>query len=120
MEIVIFGAFLMISGQGIFLRARSENKFFTTVVRIQTERGHSVCSSGPYRVIRHPGYLGMVLSTAGVPLVLDSIWSAVPSCVSVILLVVRTSLEDRTLQTSLGGYPEYAAKIRYKLLPGVW
>lgn len=111
------GIALMIGGQVIFLTARNENKFFSTVVRIQKERGHTVCETGIYRVIRHPGYLGMMLSTFGLPLVLGSLWSAIPSVVSILLLCVRTILEDKTLKEELAGYKEYSVKTRYKLIP---
>ena len=110
----------MISGQIIFLAARNENKFFSTVMRIQKERGHTVCESGLYSVIRHPGYLGMMVSTIGLPLILGSLWSTIPAFVSITLLCIRTVLEDNTLKDELDGYREYTKKIPYKLFPWIW
>jgi protein-S-isoprenylcysteine O-methyltransferase Ste14 len=114
------GALLMFAGQSLFLLARRENRFFSSVVRIQNERGHSVCDSGVYRVVRHPGYAGMIVGTTGLPLVLESVWSAVPCLFSIFLLLVRTSLEDRTLKDELDGYREYAGRTRFRLIPGIW
>lgn len=114
------GIFLMIAGQIIFLSARNENKFFSTVVRIQKERGHTVCDSGLYRIVRHPGYFGMIISTLGLPWILGSIWSGIPVTVSIIFLCVRTVLEDKTLVNELEGYNAYCQKTRYKLIPRVW
>ena len=114
------GVLVLVSGQSIFLTARHENKFFSTVVRIQKERGHTVCDSGIYRIVRHPGYFGMMISTAGLPLILGSIWSVIPVLVSIIILCVRTVLEDNTLTKELDGYAEYAKKVRFKVLPKVW
>lgn len=116
----IFGVILLIAGQIIFLNARKENKFFSTVVRIQKDRGHTVCQTGMYAVVRHPGYLGMILSTSGLPLLLGSLWSIVPTFLAIILLCLRTSFEDKMLKDELPGYLEYAQKIRYKLVPWVW
>jgi protein-S-isoprenylcysteine O-methyltransferase Ste14 len=119
-SIYALGILLMISGQIIFLLARSENRLFSTVVRIQRERGQTVCDSGLYGVIRHRGYSGMMISTIGLPFVLGSIWSAVPSFVSMILLCMRTFLEDKTLENELDGYVEYTKKTPYKLIPWIW
>jgi protein-S-isoprenylcysteine O-methyltransferase Ste14 len=97
-----------------------ENRFFSSVVRIQTERGHEVVSSGPYGVMRHPGYAGALLLYLATPFFLDSWWTLVPAVFLVVVLVIRTGLEDRTLQEELPGYREYAGRVRYRLLPGVW
>jgi len=97
-----------------------ENRFFSGVVRIQTERGHSVVSTGPYRWVRHPGYAGGLVTYAALPLLLDSAWAFLPVLLLSSLLVVRTSLEDRTLRAELPGYAEYACRVRFRLLPGVW
>jgi len=96
------------------------NRFFSGTVRIQTEREHSVISDGPYRIVRHPGYASAVFSYPGVSLLLGSLWALIPSAVIAILLVVRTGLEDRTLQEELPGYREYAARTRFRLIPGIW
>lgn len=84
------------------------------------ERGHAVVSDGPYRFVRHPGYLGAVLCDLVAPLALASLWAFIPALLTNILIVVRTSLEDRTLQTELTGYSDYAAAVRDRLIPGVW
>jgi protein-S-isoprenylcysteine O-methyltransferase Ste14 len=115
-----FGVILVITGQIIFLVARKENKFFSTVVRIQKDRGHTVCETGIYRAVRHPGYLGMIISTMGFPFLLSSLWSIVPTFLAIILLCIRTFLEDKTLKDELTGYLEYTKKIRYKLVPWMW
>lgn len=96
------------------------NAFFTAIIRIQTERGHHVVSSGPYRFVRHPGYLGTILFDIFSPLLLGSLWALIPSVAAGLVLVVRTSLEDKTLQNELPGYREYASRTRYRLIPGIW
>lgn len=96
------------------------NAFFSGTVRIQEERGHAVVSEGPYRYVRHPGYVGFIILGLVTPLVLDSFWALVPAATAASLLVFRTSLEDRTLGKDLSGYDEYAERVRYRLLPGVW
>ncbi|NUM44391.1 MAG: isoprenylcysteine carboxylmethyltransferase family protein [Anaerolineales bacterium] len=97
-----------------------ENRFFSGVVRIQTERGHHVISGGPYRWMRHPGYAGALLTYLASPIFLDSLWTFVPAVFLTVVLVIRTSLEDKTLQEELPGYRDYAGRVRYRLLPGVW
>ena len=96
------------------------NEFFSGVVRIQMERGHKVASAGPYQYVRHPGYVGITLLTLGTPLMLGSAWAFIPAGATVLLTVFRTALEDATLQRELDGYADYAARVRYRLLPGVW
>jgi protein-S-isoprenylcysteine O-methyltransferase Ste14 len=93
---------------------------FSQVVRIQAERGHSVATGGPYRWVRHPGYAGMILFELTVPILLASWWAWIPSVLNATLFVVRTALEDRTLQGELEGYRDYTRQVRYRLLPGVW
>jgi protein-S-isoprenylcysteine O-methyltransferase Ste14 len=97
-----------------------ENRYFSSVVRIQTERGHTVCDSGPYKYVRHPGYAGGLLWYLLTPLMLGTLWAYVPTLVMVALTVLRTALEDKTLQEELLGYREYAQRTRYRLLPGIW
>jgi protein-S-isoprenylcysteine O-methyltransferase Ste14 len=97
-----------------------ENRFFSGVVRIQKDRGHRVVSTGPYRFIRHPGYAGALWSYLATPVLLDSIWAFVPAFLLVGVLILRTALEDKTLQEELPGYREYAEKTRYRLIPGLW
>jgi protein-S-isoprenylcysteine O-methyltransferase Ste14 len=119
-EISISGVILTVIGQIIFLTARSQNNFFSTVVRIQKERGHVVCDQGLYKIVRHPGYLGMIITLIGIPFITTSVWSVIPTFIAIILLLIRTSLEDKTLINELDGYYEYTMKTRNKLLPSVW
>ncbi len=107
-------------GQAIFIWAKVSNRFFSSVVRIQVERGHTVCREGPYRFVRHPGYAGSLLWLVAGPIVMGSLWGLAPSVLSALLLLVRTQLEDETLQKELPGYVEYVAQVKYRLLPGVW
>ncbi|MBN2115767.1 MAG: isoprenylcysteine carboxylmethyltransferase family protein [Anaerolineales bacterium] len=97
-----------------------ENRFFAGTVRIQTERGHQVVSSGPYRFVRHPGYAGAVWGYLGVPIWLDSSWAFVPALLLIGVLILRTALEDKTLQDELPGYKEFTRETRYRLIPGIW
>jgi protein-S-isoprenylcysteine O-methyltransferase Ste14 len=100
--------------------AVAENRFFSSVVRIQTERGHVVCDSGPYRYVRHPGYAGNILAVFGIVLALGSVWALIPAAVASIIAVIRTVLEDQTLQEELPGYRGYARRVRYRLIPGIY
>ncbi len=115
------GAMLVvIAGYALVVWATGVNAFFSQVVRIQSEREHTVISSGPYRYVRHPAYVGMILVVSGAPVMLGSWWTLIPGVVSAILVIVRTALEDRTLQAELPGYTVYVQRVRYRLLPGVW
>lgn len=96
------------------------NRFFSGVVRIQKDRGHHVVTSGPYRIVRHPGYAGGVIAMIAAPLLLGSLWALIPAAAYTVLIVVRTRLEDRTLLEELPGYRDYAQRTRYRLLPGLW
>nr|MBP7032623.1 isoprenylcysteine carboxylmethyltransferase family protein [Anaerolineaceae bacterium] len=116
----LFGLALIVLGYLFGSYALVENAYFSGTVRIQEERGHKVVSSGPYKWVRHPGYAGSVLGSLGMPLLLDSAWAYLPALVLIAFFVLRTSLEDRFLQENLPGYREYAQKVRYRLLPGVW
>jgi protein-S-isoprenylcysteine O-methyltransferase Ste14 len=107
-------------GYGLVTWAMLSNTFFSGVVRIQKERGHTVASHGPYRFVRHPGYVGMLLFYLATPVFLGSLWGLVPAGISAVLMAVRTALEDRTLQAELDGYREYARRVHYRLLPGIW
>jgi protein-S-isoprenylcysteine O-methyltransferase Ste14 len=118
--ICISGVILTLIGQSLFLKARIQNNFFSSVVRIQKDRGHHVCDTGLYKIVRHPGYLGMIISLTGLPFITTSIWSFIPTLVSIILLLIRTSLEDKTLKNELDGYLEYTKKTPYKLMPWIW
>ena len=97
------------------------NPHFEKTVRIQTDRDHRLIDTGPYRIVRHPGYLGTILSfILSAPLLLGSWWAFVPAAASTASLIVRTALEDRTLRTELAGYEDYARRVRYRLAPGIW
>lgn len=97
-----------------------ENAYLAQYVRIQKERGHRICSSGPYRYVRHPMYVGVIFMTFCIPLALGSFYALIPGTVMAFLFILRTSLEDKTLQEELPGYREYTLKVRYKLFPWVW
>lgn len=96
------------------------NAFFTAIVRIQSERWHAVATGGPYRFVRHPGYVGAILFHLATPFMLNSRWALIPAILTALVFVVRTALEDRTLQEELPGYKEYTEHVRYRLLPGIW
>ena len=106
--------------QGLFSWAMASNKFFSGTVRIQEERDHAVATGGPYRYVRHPGYVGYIASWFATSLTLGSLWALIPAGLVMCLMVVRTALEDKTLVEELDGYQDYAARVRYRLLPGVW
>ncbi len=114
------GYVLFVAGWAGTIWAESVNKFFEPTVRIQTDRGHYVIDTGPYALVRHPGYVATSLLLLGIPLSLGSIWALVPAFLTCLLFVVRTVLEDRTLQEELRGYREYAQRVPYRLVPGVW
>jgi len=111
--------FIML-GYALGVWAIIENRYFSALVRIQTERGHEVCDTGPYRYIRHPGYAGNVLSSFLIAFLLDSWWVMIPAGIALIISVTRTALEDRDLIKELPGYQEYASRVRYKFIPGIW
>jgi protein-S-isoprenylcysteine O-methyltransferase Ste14 len=104
----------------LFTWAMASNKFFSTVVRIQKERGHTVQTGGPYRFVRHPGYASLLVSYITIPIALGSLWACIPMIVLVANLITRTALEDRTLQNELEGYGEYALRVSYRIIPGIW
>ena len=96
------------------------NKYFSAIIRIQTDRGHTVITGGPYRYVRHPGYAGGVIANLVIPLMLGSLWALIPAVLTVIILFIRTAKEDQTLIDELPGYVEYAQRTRYRLIPGIW
>lgn len=118
--LIIFGIFLIAFGYAFSVWAFVENRFFSSVVRIQADRGHVVCDSGPYRIVRHPGYAGNLLPLLGMVLALSSLWTLIPAAAALIIAVIRTKLEDRTLQKELPGYQEYTRRVRYRLFPGIY
>ena len=118
--LVVFGLILISLGYAFATWALAENRFFSSVVRIQTDRGHTVCESGPYRFVRHPGYAGNILALFGIVLALGSVWTLIPAAVASIIAVIRTVLEDRTLQNELPGSRDYARRVRYRLFPWIF
>jgi protein-S-isoprenylcysteine O-methyltransferase Ste14 len=114
------GVILVLWGEVIFLAAQKQNKFFSSLMRIQSDRGHTVCDTGIYKIIRHPAYLANIITAIGIPLILGSLWGFIPSVVSILLIIIRTSLEDRTLINELDGYRDYTYKTPYRLLPYIW
>jgi len=116
--VLAYPAYILSAAIGLW--AMRVNRFFSSVVRIQKDRGQVVISSGPYRFVRHPGYVGGILMYLAFPLILGSLAGLIPAVLSIIILVVRTYLEDRTLQKELPGYQDYAGKVKYRLLPGIW
>ncbi len=114
------GHALLLAGMAGLTWAMAVNKFFEPSVRIQTDRGHHVIDTGPYAIVRHPGYALGFLFFLGIPLALGSLWGLIPAILMSAVLVVRTVLEDRTLQAELPGYKDYTQRVRYRLVPGVW
>jgi protein-S-isoprenylcysteine O-methyltransferase Ste14 len=111
---------VMFLGYALSTYALVENRFFSGTVRIQSERGHTVVSTGPYKWVRHPGYSGMLIVNAGIPLLLDSYWAYIPVIAMFVVTVIRTSLEDKTLQDELEGYRDYTKKTKKRLIPFIW
>lgn len=120
LAIHLAGLLFTLLGYGLFMWAMASNAFFSEGVRIQTERGHTVASGGPYAIVRHPGYVGVIVAHLATPFLLGSLWALIPSVLLAALFVLRTSLEDKTLTAELPGYAAYTQETRYRLLPGVW
>lgn len=118
--LTLLGLALVGIGYAFAAWALVENRFFSGVVRIQTDRGHVVCDSGPYRIMRHPGYAGNALALPAIALALNSVWTFIPAAAALVIVVTRTALEDRTLQEELPGYQEYMRRVHYRLFPGLW
>lgn len=114
------GVLICISGWSLTTWAMVSNRFFSTSVRIQSDRGHTVETGGPYRFIRHPGYTGIILTYIGLPLFFGSFYSFIPAAVTIVLFVIRTALEDKTLKAELNGYAAYSRKVKYRLIPIIW
>ena len=114
------GYVLFLAGMGLVTWAEAVNKFFEVTVRIQAERGQRVIDTGPYAVVRHPGYVAGILLCVATALCLGAVWAMIPAGVAAAVLVVRTRREDQTLQAELAGYRDYTQRVRSKLLPGVW
>ena len=116
----LIGLAFIALGQGLFTWAMVSNKFFSTSVRIQMDRDHTVATGGPYQYVRHPGYVGYIVSLFATAVALGSLWALIPAGLTMCLFIVRTALEDKTLQEELDDYRDYATRVRYRLLPGVW
>lgn len=116
----VLSLLLILAGYALGSWALVENRFFSGVVRIQTDREHQVVSSGPYARLRHPGYAGALLVYWFTPLFLDSTWALIPALFLTVALLIRTRLEDETLQQELAGYADYARRVRYRIVPGLW
>ena len=119
-ELHIAGLVGMTLGFGLSCWAMRVNRFFSPVVRIQTERGHHLVTGGPYRLIRHPGYLAALGTFPSGGLALGSWWSLAPLLGFVLLMLRRVLIEDKFLRENLGGYVGYAERVKYRLVPGVW
>jgi len=116
----VAGAVVLAVGLGLSAWAMIANAYFSTAVRIQSDRGHTVCRTGPYRFVRHPGYVGFILQSISVPFLLGSLWALIPGITATVLMIIRTSFEDRMLQAELPGYQDYVQEVRYRLVPGIW
>ena len=116
----VLGLILVALGYAFASWALIENRFFFTTLRIEVDKGHVVCDSGPYRIVRHPGYAGNIPPLLGIVLALGSVWTLIPAAVALIIAVIRTVLEDHTLQEELPGYRDYARRVHYRLIPGIY
>lgn len=120
LAIQLIAAVFVVGGYGLVTWAMMSNKFFSRTVRIQKDRGHTVATGGPYQYVRHPGYVGMLAYTLATPLLLGSLWALIPSAFMACGFIIRTSLEDKTLQEELDGYRDYAQHVKYRLIPKIW
>lgn len=116
----IVALFVCALGYALFVWATASNAFFSQIVRIQSERNHTVARDGPYHYVRHPAYIGAILCEVAIPILLASWWAMLASGLAIILLIVRTALEERTLQAELADYADYARQTKYRLIPGIW
>jgi protein-S-isoprenylcysteine O-methyltransferase Ste14 len=116
----VAGAVVLAVALGLSAWAMVANAYFSTAVRVQSDRGHTVCRTGPYRFVRHPGYVGFILQSLGTSILLGSWWALIPALIAAALMIIRTALEDRTLIAELPGYPDYVQETRYRLIPGIW
>ena len=119
-SIYLLGIVLTALGQLLFLIAQKQNRFFSSTFRIQTDREHIVCETGLYKIVRHPAYLGSIIQSLGFPLLFGSLWSIIPIILLIMLFIIRTNLEDKTLKNELKGYSEYSYRTRYRIIPYVW
>ena len=116
----VMGYLFIALGYAFAAWAMAENRFFYSVVCIRTDKGHVVCDTGPYLLVRHPGYAGNILPLLGIVLALGSLWALIPTAVALVITVIRTVLEDQTLQEELPGYRDYVQRVRYRLIPWIY
>ncbi len=119
-ELKVLAAIAFVLSMALVYWTMVSNPYLSTTVRIQDDRGHQTVSSGPYRYVRHPMYASMFVYEPCTALILGSWWALVAAAVVLVVLVVRTTLEDRMLHAELPGYREYAQQVRYRLIPGIW
>ena len=119
-SVQVLAALTVAGGYGVSVWAMVENRYFSAVARIQEDRGQTVVTTGPYRIVRHPSYAGTLLASLAWPLMLDAAWALIPGIAMVVALVVRTALEDQMLREELEGYQSYAERTLDRLVPGVW
>jgi len=111
---------IIVLGYTVGTWAMAVNRYYSAVVRIQKDRGQTVITDGPYRFVRHPSYATGIVSSLMIPILLGSLWALIPTILVALGTIIRTALEDRTLLEELDGYKEYAQRVRYRLLPGIW
>jgi protein-S-isoprenylcysteine O-methyltransferase Ste14 len=116
----LLGLALILFGYAISSWAMLENRYFSSEVYIQMDRGHTVCDTGPYRFVRHPSYAGNAMAMIGIVLSLNSLWTIIPVVFALVVTLIRTTLEDGTLFKELPGYQEYTHRVIYRLVPGIW
>lgn len=119
-QFAVLGFAFFITSTVLITWAMAVNPHFESTVRIQKDRDHKVIASGPYKIVRHPGYLAGILYTLSIPLIMGSVFAFIPVGIYDILFIIRTSLEDRTLHKELDGYSEYAKQVKHKLFPSIW
>ncbi len=110
----------VVLGYGLAIWAMIVNRFFSSIVRIQDDRGQVVVDSGPYRLVRHPSYTGSVLAGLSFPIMMGTFWAFIPTVITIVAIIIRTYLEDKFLQAGLPGYQAFTKKTRFRLIPGIW
>ncbi len=116
----LLGLAIFVPGWALVIWSMVVNPFFEKTVRIQTDQGQRVIDTGPYAHVRHPGYVGFSGWMLSTPLLLPSTWAFIPAVLAVVGLIIRTALEDRMLRLELTGYQKYAARVQFRLVPGIW
>ena len=111
---------LAVAGLALGTWAMLENRYFSAVVRIQKDRAQKVISTGPYRFVRHPSYIGGAIAFLCIPFILNSYWTLIPAGIIIAGYFIRTAMEDRKLRDELEGYSDYAQRVRFRWIPGIW